>query len=135
MLGTLPQLLCGADIGGNYKDLSIFFIKDITGADMNKLSGSGGTLIPTGQAGASHNIYDMGGNLSEWTTESFSNMDNPCSVRGGSASDRYATTPAAGARKYIASNARGVRFQNYFIFVGLGYGFFLNYNSPEKLNL
>lgn len=70
---------------------------------MNKPSGSECTLIPTGQAGASHNIYDMGGNVSEWTTESFSNMDNPCSARGGTAYDISTETPA-GIRDYGSSN-------------------------------
>ena len=71
---------------------------------MNKPSGSGGTLIPTGQAGVSHNIYGMGGNVSEWTTESFSNMDYIGSVRGGNAGDSNQMT-SAGHRDYSLNNA------------------------------
>ena len=30
-----------------------------------------------------NNIYDMGGNVGEWTTEVCSHQDYPCTVRGG----------------------------------------------------
>ena len=43
-----------------------------------------GMLVPTGQTTPVSNIYDMGGNLWEYTTESFSGVKElPHSIRGG----------------------------------------------------
>ena len=89
---------------GNYSNITLYNIKDITGANKTKLSGSGGPLIPTGQTPAPCNIYDMGGNVSEWTTESCSNTDYPCSVRGGSAYTDASGHPA-GYRDYSSETA------------------------------
>ena len=70
---------------GNYSDTT-FTYTDITGASKTKekISG-GGRIVPTGQTTAVNNIYDMGGNVFEWTTESRpSYTTSPCSMRGGS---------------------------------------------------
>ena len=56
---------------GNYKDTTITYT-DITGVVKTKESGDS-ILIPTGQTTPICNIYDMGGNVWEWTTETFSN--------------------------------------------------------------
>ncbi len=55
---------------GNYMNTKFEYI-DITGASKTKWSGSGG-VIPTGQTTSVCNIYDMGGNVEEWTTEKYS---------------------------------------------------------------
>ncbi len=54
---------------GNYVNTKFEYI-DITGASQTKWSGSGG-VIPTGLTTSVCNIYDMGGNVEEWTTEKF----------------------------------------------------------------
>ena len=41
-----------------------------------------------------NNIYDMGGNVSEWTTEVFSDGDGPCTGRGGNYASDASTFPA-----------------------------------------
>ena len=45
-----------------------------------------GKLIDTGKEDKQCNIYDMAGNLWEWTTES-GNEINPCNARGGNCRD------------------------------------------------
>ena len=79
---------------GNYKDTT-FSYTDITGASKTKEYGSG-ALVPTGQTTAVCNIYDMGGNVWEWTTESYSNTDSPYAKRGGYYYDNFAFYPAGG---------------------------------------
>ena len=79
---------------GNYKDTT-FSCTDITGASKTKEYGSG-ALVPTGQTTAVCNIYDMGGNVWEWTTESYSNTDSPYAKRGGYYYDNFAFYPAGG---------------------------------------
>ena len=54
---------------GNYKDTT-FSYTDITGARQTKAKNSN-VLVPTGQTTPVCNIYDMGGNVLEWTTESY----------------------------------------------------------------
>ena len=55
------------------------------------------TLVPTGQTTAVSNIYDMGGNLWEYTTERYSGQDRPYVARGGSYLD-YHDDRTAGLR-------------------------------------
>ena len=66
---------------GNYSNTT-FSYKDITGARQTKASGSW-VLVPTGQTTPVCNIYDMGGNVWEWTTEFSSQPNWPCTIRGG----------------------------------------------------
>ena len=87
---------------GNYVDTT-FLYTDITGASKTKASGST-VLIPTGQTTPVCNIYDMGGNVLEWTTESYSNTNYPYIVRGGSYLSPFATSPA-GSRYYNSDSA------------------------------
>ena len=77
---------------GNYEDTT-FSYKDITGASQTKASGSG-KLVPTGQTTPVCNIYDMGGNLEEWTTESSSGTGNPYTLRGGGCYYYFENYPA-----------------------------------------
>ena len=87
---------------GNYNNTT-FSYTDITGADQIKASGSG-VLVPTGQTTPVCNIYDMGGNVFEWTTESYSNTSLPCAIRGGNFNHGFASNPA-GIRNYLPDSA------------------------------
>ena len=78
---------------GNYLDTT-FSYTDITGASQTKAEGSN-VLVPTGQTTPVCNIYDMGGNVWEWTTESYSYTLLPCARRGGSYKSSFAYEPAA----------------------------------------
>ena len=80
---------------GNYRDTT-FTYTDIKGTDQikEKEENGQGRLIPTGQTTAVNNIYDMGGNVWEWTTEPFSNTSYPYTRRGGGCDDGFAYCPA-----------------------------------------
>ena len=77
---------------GNYKDTT-FPYTDITGASQTKAESSN-VLVPTGQTTPVCNIYDMGGNVWEWTTESCSDTSSPYARRGGYYDSFFATYPA-----------------------------------------
>ena len=77
---------------GNYNDKT-FSYTDITGATKTKAKSSS-VLVPTGQTTPVCNIYDMGGNVWEWTTETFRHMTNNFTSRGGSYNNNFANCPA-----------------------------------------
>ena len=77
---------------GNYKDTT-FSYTDITGATKTKAKSSS-VLVPTGQTTPVCNIFDMGGNVLEWTTESCSDTNTPYAQRGGSYINPFASDPA-----------------------------------------
>ena len=81
---------------GNYKDSPTFTYTGIADTEKNKQTKAYGTstLIPTGQTTAVNNIYDMGGNVWEWTTESYSSTVFPYAYRGGCYYDIFADGPA-----------------------------------------
>ena len=87
---------------GNYIDTT-FSYTDITGATQTKASDSE-VLVPTGQTTPVCNIYDMGGNVWEWTTESCSDTDYPYAGRGGFYNNNFANFPA-GMRDFFSGNA------------------------------
>ena len=87
---------------GNYNNIT-FSYTDITGASQTKASGSE-VLVPTGQTTPVCNIYDMGGNVWEWTTESFSFTNIPYAKRGGVYVHNFADNPA-GYRNCNSDNA------------------------------
>ena len=89
---------------GNYKETT-FSYTDITGTNQTKEESSP-VLVPTGQTTPVCNIYDMGGNVWEWTTESCSNLIFPYTSRGGSYDVSFAYLPAGG-RDYRSDNANG----------------------------
>ena len=77
---------------GNYRDTT-FSYTDITGASQTKATSSR-VLVPTGQTTPVCNIYDMGGNVWEWTTESSSSTYSPYAERGGGYDNGFASFPA-----------------------------------------
>ena len=87
---------------GNYNDTT-FSYTDITGATKTKAEGSK-VLVPTGQTTPVCNIYDMGGNVWEWTTESYSNTNSPSALRGGGCNHNFANSPA-GIRSHSSGTA------------------------------
>ena len=91
---------------GNYIDTT-FSYTDITGAKQTKAKYSE-VLVPTGQTTPVCNIYDMGGNVYEWTTESYSNKTFPYAERGGIYGSDFANRPA-GYRYGISGSADDIR--------------------------
>ena len=81
---------------GNYNNSPTFTYTGIADTEKNKQTKANGTstLIPTGQTTAVNNIYDMGGNVWEWTTESYSDTHFPYSSRGGVYNYGFAVNPA-----------------------------------------
>ena len=80
---------------GNYYNTSVNY-KDITDEskpEKTKAENSS-LLVATGQTTPVCNIYDMGGNVYEWTTESYSVTNGPYAVRGGLYSNSFANRPA-----------------------------------------
>ena len=80
-----------------------FSYTDITGASQTKSSNSP-VLVPTGQTTPVCNIYDMGGNVFELTTEFSSDTYNPSAKRGGNYSTSFASYPA-GSRDHDSGYA------------------------------
>ena len=91
---------------GNYEDSPTFTYTGIADTEKNKQTKANGTstLIPTGQTTAVNNIYDMGGNVWEWTTESCSGGFGPYTKRGGYYGNYFAKSPA-GSRFSASANA------------------------------
>ena len=94
---------------GNYYDTT-FSYTDITGASQTKAESSY-LLVPTGQTTSVCNIYDMGGNVWEWTTESCSSTNEPYAICGGCCSGIFAGFPAGRRDRDPdnATNSKGFR--------------------------
>ena len=75
---------------GNYNNTT-FSYTDITGVSKKKAKYSW-VLVPTGQTTPVCNIYDMGGNVWEFTTESCTDL--PYARRGGVYGTDFADLPA-----------------------------------------
>jgi formylglycine-generating enzyme required for sulfatase activity len=60
------------------------------------------TLLTTGatERNSSMNIYDLAGNEYEWTLEFSSDINSPCSYRGGGYSNTGLAYPASSRRSY-----------------------------------
>ena len=100
---------------GNYSNTT-FTYTDITGATKTKAKSSSvlaltTVLVPTGQTTPVCNIYDMGGNVWEWTTESCSLASGPYALRGGYYGIIFAYDPAGGrvSRSDAANEGNGFR--------------------------
>ena len=94
-----------SSIEGNYSNVA-FTYTDIKGNSQTKSNGSK-TLVPTGQTTAVCNIYDMGGNVFELTTEKTSSNEAPFVNRGGDYRYDYDNIPA-GRRDGAYDNAYDV---------------------------
>ena len=106
----------GTDINENWQDKSVTYT-DANGAQQTKAAGTA-TRLQTGVTTAKCNIYDMGGNVAEFTTElnPLTNGDNDATVvlRGGPywGTDVWKTSPAGSrwdAGSGIASDGEGFR--------------------------
>ena len=84
---------------GNYADTKITYV-DITGTSQTKAAKPSAVLVPTGQTTPVCNIYDMGGNVWEWTTELCSDINGVYSNRGGTYQGFYAEHPAGLRDRY-----------------------------------
>ena len=87
---------------GNYKDISFNYI-DLKMEEQIKNNGQD-ARVPTCQTISVSNIYDMGGNLYEYTTESYVLTTLQRVVRGGGHSNTHTGTPA-GKRVYLPDTA------------------------------
>ena len=99
---------------GNYSDTSVTY-KDITDESKPEKTKAENSplLVATGQTTPVCNIYDMGGNVLEWTTESCSYKFSPYAMRGGDGSGKFAHD-AAGYRINNPGDAYGnVGFREY----------------------
>ena len=90
---------------GNYYNTSVNY-KDITDESKPEKTKAENSplLVATGQTTPVCNIYDMGGNVWEWTTESYSYTGFPYARRGGYYLFNVASYPA-GYRYYYSDNA------------------------------
>jgi len=114
---------------GNYSDTSVTY-KDITDEskpEKTKAENSS-LLVATGQTTPVCNIYDMGGNLYEWTTESYSYTNLPYASRGGDYWRLFRSLSSRWSRWLFWHCLRSYRVQAHFIFVDLSPGC-SNYNT------
>ena len=104
---------------GNYSNTT-FSYTDITGARQTKEKSSP-VLVPTGQTTPVCNIYDMGGNVFEWSNERYSPGPEPYCLRGGEYEFASSTGSPAGFRtkRYIIRCQRCYRVQACLIYVDL----------------
>ena len=73
---------------GNYINTT-FTYTDISDSKVTKPINTS-TIVPTGQTTAVCNIYDMGGNVQEWSTENIISEKNFHTIRGGDSQYEYA---------------------------------------------
>lgn len=73
---------------GNYINTT-FTYTDISGSKVTKPINTS-TIVPTGQTTSVCNIYDMGGNVQEWSTENIISEKNYHTIRGGDSRCEYA---------------------------------------------
>ena len=79
---------------GNYNDIT-FSYANVGETEKTQIKENGSSqLVPTGQTTAVSNIYDMGGNAYERTTESYSYTSGPIGSRGGRYNNNASNYPA-----------------------------------------
>lgn len=88
-------------IQGNYRNSAFNYI-DLDGNSQVKESNNP-VLVPTGQTISVKNIYDMGGNINEWTTEVFGYENYPATLRGCQCFDSSSDIFPASSRNFVPS--------------------------------
>lgn len=97
---------------GNYQD-TVFEYIDLDNTKKTKEKGAM-IILPTGQTTKVNNIYDMGGNVWEWTTEDCSNpSDLLYTIRGGCFNNNSSEYPASNRYVYNinAAASDGIGFR------------------------
>ena len=82
-------------------DTAILFIQKFSNNSLYSIKGDGSKIIKnTGKTGDNVcNIFDMSGNLTEWTTETYTGISGPCVFRGGSQGSEQRYTSQRDCRK------------------------------------
>lgn len=75
-----------------------------------------GTLARTNEIDKQCNIYDMSGNVCEWSTETYLNNEYPCVIRGGAASLSSSLTYTRGVNYSNIHAYEGVSFRSIIYF-------------------
>ena len=92
---------------GNYYDTTFSYANIGETEKTQTKAKNSEVLVPTGQTTPVSNIYDMGGNAYERTTESYSNTSNRISNRGGGYDGNASDNPA-GNRNINNGNAYSI---------------------------
>ena len=111
---------------GNYLDTE-FTYTDLDGNSQTKANGEE-VLVPTGQTTPVNNIYDMGGNVWEWTPEDSHHIRSLFTVRGGCADNGYNTHQSS--YRNAPTNENGA------IYIGFRVALFIGdniYGNPDAL--
>ena len=97
---------------GNYTNSETFNYIDINEIEQQ---GPNNDIVPTGQTKAVSNIYDLGGNLWEYTSERKINTGSPYVVRGGAYDVSYLDFPAGSRNNFngIENETAGFRIALY----------------------
>ena len=93
-------------------DTAIVFIQKMSGKNdyANQSSLNSGSPTTTGTSGdVQYNIYDMAGNVSEWSTETSGSADLPCVDRGGYYNGSLLYTRTRGSYSDLARKYFGFR--------------------------
>ena len=112
---NLKELISDSTTIGNYKD-NLWTIKNANAQystnskqytvcpNPYKKESASGILLTTGADSSFlvQNIYDIAGNVSEWTLENTSDTTNPCAFRGGNYGYTGSDDPAAGRTSFSA---------------------------------
>ena len=75
-------------------------------------------ILTTGAAdnNCKKNIYDLAGNLGEWTIEQASNSSRPCTWRGGYSGQKGSEFPASARNQYATSNNYSdLRYESFYL--------------------
>ena len=97
---------------GNYTNSETFNYIDINEIEQQ---GPNNDIVPTGQTKAVSNIYDLGGNLWEYTSERKLNTGSPYVVRGGAYDVSYLDFPAGSRNNFngVENETAGFRVALY----------------------
>lgn len=106
-----------SSIEGNYYDTEFYYADFDQTEKSSYKSKNVGQLIPTGKTTSVSNIYDMGGNAYEWTSEMCSNSTSGSYIHRGGGFDQnknacgYNNTPSGFRQAYTGAIADTVGFR------------------------